>query len=75
MKGEISVRRRPPEPGPSEPEPERELDPEAEEPPEPAPPEPAQPEPERDPRLWSKPWGSSSRPSGSLRATPWPSVT
>jgi hypothetical protein len=37
-------------------------------------PEPAQPEPERDPRLWSKPAGPSSRPPGSRRATPWPSV-
>ncbi len=37
--------------------------------------EPAQPEPERDPRLWSKPRGSSSPPPGSFRATPWPSTT
>lgn len=37
--------------------------------------EPAQPEPERDPRLWSKPRGSSSPPPGSFRATPWPSRT
>ena len=37
-------------------------------------PEPAQPEPERDPRLWSKPTGSSSSPPGRRRATPWPSV-
>jgi hypothetical protein len=37
-------------------------------------PEPGQPEPERDPRLWSKPRGSSSAPPGSRRATPWPSV-
>lgn len=41
---------------------------------EPERPEPPQPEPERDPRLWSKPLGSSSPPSGSRRATPWPSV-
>jgi hypothetical protein len=70
LEGEISVRRRPPEPEPPS-EPEDEEAPE----PEPEAPEPAQPEPERDPRLWSKPRGSSSRPPGSLRATPWPSVT
>jgi Peptidase family M28 len=73
LDGEISVRRRPPQPAPPQPEPEPQA--EAGEPPEPTQPEPAQPEPERDPRLWSKPRGSSSRPSGSLRATPWPSVT
>jgi hypothetical protein len=72
LEGEISVRRRtagqePPEPEPNGGEP-------AEPEPEP-PPEPAQPEPERDPRLWSKPRGSSSRPPGSLRATPRPSLT
>jgi Peptidase family M28 len=73
-RGEISVRRRAepelededvsqPEPAP-EPEPEQPLDP----------PQPARPEPERDPRLWSKPLGSSSRPSGRRRSTPWPST-
>ena len=73
LEGEISVRRearvRAPAP---------ELEPESEEESEGEPgtaPEPAQPDPERDPRLWSKPRGSSSPPSGSLRATPWPSVT
>lgn len=40
-----------------------------------APPEPAQPEPERDPRLWSKPLGSSSPPPGRRRLTPRPSAT
>jgi hypothetical protein len=59
--GEISVRRRPADPGPGREEPPRE--PER---------EPAQPE--RDPRLWSKPRGSISPPPGSRRATPWPSV-
>lgn len=70
LEGEISVRRRaiPPEPSRPEPEP-AEPEPEAEEP------ETAQPEPERDPRLWSKPRGSSSPPPGRLRATPWPSLT
>jgi hypothetical protein len=73
LEGEISVRRRAsgPEP-PPEPEPEPASDEEVEPEPEP---EPAQPEPDRDPRLWSKPRGSSSPPSGSLRITPWPSVT
>jgi hypothetical protein len=69
--GEISVLRRPlsrqPAPAP-EPEPEDDLEPEE-------PPEPAQPEPERDPRLWSKPRGSSSRPPGRRSVTPSPSVT
>src|SRR5262249_34269470 len=37
-------------------------------------PGPAQPEPERDPRLWSKPRGSSCPPPGTRRATPRPSV-
>ena len=69
LEGEISVRRRAPRP-----EPEPEADEEVEEEPEP-PPEPTQPEPERDPRLWSKPRGSSSPPLGSFRPTPWPSVT
>ena len=53
-----------------EPEPDEEVEPEPE-----AAPEPAQPEPERDPRLWSKPRGSSSPPLGSLNPTPWPSLT
>jgi hypothetical protein len=76
LEGEISVRRREVRSEPA-PEPEPPPEPEAEEPPEPGPeaPEPAQPEPERDPRLWSKPRGSSSPPPGSLRATPSPSVT
>jgi hypothetical protein len=38
-------------------------------------PEPVQPEPDRDPRLWSKPRGSSSPPPGRARRTPLPSVT
>jgi hypothetical protein len=71
LEGEISVRRRAPRPEPTpEPEPEAEEQGGAE--PEP---EPAQPDPERDPRLWSKPLGWSSPPLGSLRPTPWPSVT
>jgi hypothetical protein len=71
LEGEISVRRRAPRPEPTpEPEPEAEEEGGAE--PEP---EPAQPDPERDPRLWSKPLGWSSPPLGSLRPTPWPSVT
>jgi hypothetical protein len=70
---EISIRR--PERG-DVPVPEGELEPDeapgnGTEPPER--PEPAQPEPERDPRLWSKPRGSSSRPRR-RRATPSPSV-
>jgi hypothetical protein len=72
LEGEISVRR-----GARAPEPEPAVE-EGEEPaaePEPSRPEPDQPEPERDPRLWSKPRGASSPPPGSLRATPWPSVT
>jgi Peptidase family M28 len=73
--GDIAVRGRPVRGAPG-PEPE----PEADEAPSngtavPERPEPAQPEPERDPRLWSKPPPSSSPPPGSLRATPWPSVT
>jgi hypothetical protein len=72
LEGEISVRRGEPGPEPQEPDPEAVEEPEeALE----APPETAQPEPERDPRLWSKPRGSSCPPSGSLRPTPWPSVT
>jgi hypothetical protein len=68
---EISVRRREPEPQPEpEPEPPEEVEPEPEQAP-----EPAQPEPERDPRLWSKPRGSSSPPPGRARPTPLPSVT
>jgi Peptidase family M28 len=44
---------------------------------EPAQPEAGEPEPEseRDPRLWSKPTGSSSPPPGSRRLTPSPSLT
>jgi hypothetical protein len=79
MEGEISVRRRTPMPEPAEPEAEADegseeegREPEPEGPPEPAQPEP---EPERDPRLWSKPRGSSSPPPGSFRATPSPSLT
>jgi Peptidase family M28 len=75
LEGEISVRRR--TESPSEPEPDDQIEPEPE-PAEPEPdagPEPAQPEPERDPRLWSKPRGSSSPPPGRLNLTPWPSVT
>ena len=71
LEGEIAVRRRAPRP---EPTPEPELEPEEEGGAEPQP-EPAQPDPERDPRLWSKPLGWSSPPPGSLRPTPWPSVT
>jgi hypothetical protein len=70
LDGEISIRRRARTVEAPEPEPEPEDAPEADEPP-----EPSQPEPERDPRLWSKPRGSSSPPPGSFRATPWPSVT
>jgi hypothetical protein len=73
LEGEISIRRRA---GGAEPTPEPES--EAGEEPETeheAAPEPAQPEPERDPRLWSKPRGSSSPPPGSFSPTPWPSVT
>jgi hypothetical protein len=74
IEGEISVRRQGSEPEAPEPgsegeaEEERETEPEEE-------PERPQPEPERDPRLWSKPRGSSSPPPGRLRVTPWPSVT
>jgi hypothetical protein len=69
--GEISVRRRESgqEQGPGREEPAPEDEPEQDAP------EPAQPEPERDPRLWSKPRGRSSRPPGSFRPTPWPLVT
>ena len=71
--GEIAVRRRGRRRATPSAEPEPEQVPEngAEAPERP---EPAQPEPERDPRLWSKPCGSSSPPPGSRRATPWPSV-
>jgi Peptidase family M28 len=71
--GEISVRRRP---SPALPRPQsvKESDEIPENGAEAPEPEPAQPEPERDPRLWSKPRGSSSPPPGSRRATPWPSV-
>jgi len=80
IEGEISVRRREPEP---EPEPPGAAEPDEEEPVEPEPaeepgrdrPDRPQPEPERDPRLWSKPRGSSSPPPGRLRVTPWPSLT
>ncbi|HEY1238228.1 MAG TPA: M28 family peptidase [Solirubrobacterales bacterium] len=75
LEGEISVRRRAPAPQPPEPEPEQRPEEEGAEAEPEAPPGPAQPEPERDPRLWSKPRGSSSPPPGSFRATPWPSVT
>ncbi len=73
IEGEISVRRRAPEPTPPadrRPDPGEDTgaEPEVE-------PEHPQPEPERDPRLWSKPRASSSPPPGSLRVTPWPSVT
>jgi hypothetical protein len=73
IEGEISVHRRAPDPDPiAEPGPEQgeEADAEPEEEP-----ERPQPEPERDPRLWSKPRASSSPPPGSLRVTPWPSLT
>jgi peptidase M28-like protein len=68
-RGEISVRRQ------ESPEPDLAQEPEeeSEEPAEPEP-EPAQPEPERDPRLWSKPRGSSSPPPGSRITTPFPST-
>jgi len=73
LEGEISVRRSQPD---SEPPPETGADVADDAGPEPDPePEPRQPEPERDPRLWSKPRGSSSPPPGRLRVTPWPSVT
>jgi Peptidase family M28 len=74
LEGEISVRRRAQGPEPQEPAADEDEAPEPGPEPEP-PPEPAQPEPERDPRLWSKPRGASSPPPGSLRVTPWPSVT
>src|SRR5262245_38829037 len=72
VEDEISVRRQGPED--ERPEPEDEGDEEREAEPEEEPERP-QPEPERDPRLWSKPLGSSSPPSGSLSVTPSPSVT
>jgi Peptidase family M28 len=72
LEGEISVRRRAPSPEPEVDEGPHDEGPEPE-PEEPV--EPPQPEPERDPRLWSKPRGSSCPPPGSLRATPLPSVT
>jgi hypothetical protein len=74
LEGEISVRRRVAAAEPAEPEPGRATDEQPEDEPE-APPEPAQPEPERDPRLWSKPRGSSWPPPGSRSPTPSPSVT
>ena len=67
--GEISVRRQPS----AEPEPPEELPQEEPEPEDAS--EPAQPEPERDPRLWSKPLGWISPPSGRRRDTPSPLVT
>jgi hypothetical protein len=71
LDGEISIRRRAARPAPPEeapPSDQEEVDegPEA---------EPTPPEPERDPRLWSKPLGSSSPPSGRRRLTPRPSLT
>jgi hypothetical protein len=73
LDGEISVLRRPRR-ARARPAPEPEPEPAPEEGAEAPEPEPAQPEPERDPRLWSKPAGSSSPPPGSRRVTPWPSV-
>jgi Peptidase family M28 len=65
---------RPPKPAvPERAEPEREGAqgaPAEEEPDQPE----AEPEPERDPRLWSKPLGSSSPPPGRRRVVPRPSV-
>jgi hypothetical protein len=75
LEGEISVRRRAPRPDPPEPEVAEGPQDEGPEPEPEEPVEPPQPEPERDPRLWSKPRGSSCPPPGSLRATPLPSVT
>src|SRR3954453_8108315 len=72
LDGEISVRRRAPRPQPepaAPPEAEESVSGEERERPQP------EPEPDRDPRLWSNPRGGSSPPSGSFRATPWPSVT
>ena len=60
-------------PGPPAEEPEQAEGEEAQ--PEPEEPEPEPAEPERDPRLWSKPTGSSSPPPGRRRLTPSPSVT
>jgi len=68
--GEISVRRQEREGQPDAP-----GETEGEEGPQPEAPEPAQPEPERDPRLWSKPFGWISPPPGSRRVTPRPSTT
>jgi hypothetical protein len=68
--GEISVRRRI-----ARPKPPQELPAEDQEEGDEPEVEPAPPEPERDPRLWSKPPGSSSRPSGRRRLTPRPSLT
>jgi Peptidase family M28 len=74
-RGEISVRRRPAD---SEREPDTAPEPESTPEPEPdrpaEPPQPARPEPERDPRLWSKPLGSSSPPPGRRSSTPRPSL-
>jgi len=76
-RGEIFVSRQPEDPRESyEPEPpadpRSEPESDAEEPEEQ--PQPVRPEPERDPRLWSKPRGSSSRPSLRRSATPPPSM-
>lgn len=69
----IEVRREDGEPSPP---PEDAEEPEEEDAqPEPDEPEPESAEPERDPRLWSKPTGSSSPPPGRRRLTPSPSVT
>ncbi len=69
----IEVRRGDGEPSPP---PEAAEEPEEEDAqPEPDEPEPEPAEPERDPRLWSKPTGSSSPPPGRRRLTPSPSVT
>lgn len=62
------------EAAPEEPAPEEEPAPVEE--PVPDAPQPGEPGPEEeDSRLWSKPAGGSSPPSGSLRATPSPSLT
>ena len=69
----IEVRRGDGEPSPP---PEEAEEPEEEDAqPEPDEPEPEPAEPERDPRLWSKPTGSSSPPPGRRRLRPSPSVT
>jgi hypothetical protein len=74
----IEARREDEAPGAAAEEPERaegeDAQPELDEP-ESDEPEPEPAEPERDPRLWSKPAGSSSPPPGRRRLTPSPSVT